>query len=32
MRKIGSFVGAGLVFALMKLTGNNYQVGVGVSA
>jgi hypothetical protein len=26
MRKIGSFVGAGLVFALMKATGNNYQV------
>jgi len=27
MRKWGSFMGAGLVFALMKATGNNYQVG-----
>ena len=25
MRKAGSFVGAGLVFVLMKATGNNYQ-------
>ncbi|KAI8472200.1 MAG: major facilitator superfamily domain-containing protein [Monoraphidium minutum] len=25
MRKCGSFLGAGLVFALMKATGNNYQ-------
>ena len=36
MRKVGSFVGAGLVFALMKATGNNYQAiflgAAGVSA
>jgi len=31
MRKWGSFVGAGLVFALMKATDNNYQVpGVSI--